>query len=245
MPLLSERNTKFGCAPGRCERRLDVIHSAAVVEADDGVEDDLLQRRRSPESREWRVGRDDEHVRVAQELHGLVRAALDRKRPEGEVEVAPLDHLEQLALVRRLAKHDLDEGMALREAAQEAWDHLRTDALERADSQASRVARLERAHVRLRREQPRLDRLRMAQQNAPRFGEGDGARAARPLDQAEPDDALECGDLLRNSRLRVAESLGGLSERALVGDRLEGDEVTEVEPEPAIRLHDRRLASQQ
>ena len=63
------------------------------------------------------------------------------------------------------------------------------------------------------------------------------------FDEPQADDALEGGDLLRHRRLRVAESLGSLPERALVRDRLQRDEVAEIETEPAISFHDRRLAA--
>ena len=70
-----------------------------------------------------------------------------------------------------------------------------------------------------------------------------GRGPARTLDEAQPDDALERRDLLRDGRLRVAEPLGRAPERALVGDRLERDEMPEVEPEPAISFHDRKVAA--
>ena len=181
----------------------------------------------------------DEHVGIVEELDRLVRPGRDRKRPEREVEVAALDHLEELALVLRLAEHHLDLRMALGEAAQESRDDLRSDALERADAEAAGVARLERAHVRLRGEEPRLDRLCVPEQDPARLRQRDGPRAARALDQPHPDDALERRDLLRDRRLRVAELLGGPPERALVGDRLERDEMAKIEPEPAISFHDR------
>ena len=101
------------------------------------------------------------------------------------------------------------------------------------------------AHVRLRGEEPRLDRVRVPEEDLAGLGERDRARAARPLDQAQPDDPLERRDLLRDRRLRVAEPLGGAPEGALVGDRLQRDEMAEVEPEPAISFHDRTVASEQ
>ena len=122
-----------------------MIHRAAVVEADERLQHDLLQRRRALERGQRRPGRHDEDVRVAEELDGLVRAARDRERPEREVELAALDHLEQLALVLRLAEDDLDVRVALGEAAQQAGDDLRADALERPDAEPPGVAGLERA----------------------------------------------------------------------------------------------------
>ena len=116
--------------------------------------------------------------------------------------------------------------------------------LERPDAEPACVTRLEGAHVGLRREEARLDRVRVTEEDAARLGQGDRARASRALDEPEPDDALEGRDLLRDGRLRVAEPLGSATERPLVGDRLEGDEVAEVEAVPAIRLHDRMVPEQ-
>ncbi len=113
------------------------------------------------------------------------------------------------------------------------------------DTEPAGVARLERAHVGLRREEPRLNRVCVPQQDPACLGERDGPRPAGPLDQPEPDDALECRDLLRYRRLRVPELLGRSPERALVGDRLERDEVAKIEPEPAISFHDRTVATEQ
>ena len=180
-----------------------------------------------------------------EELDGLVRPGCDREGPEREIEFPPLDQLEQLALVLRLVEHDLDLRVALGEAAEESRDDLRSDALERPDAKTPGVPGLERAHVRLGGEKSRLNRVCVAQENAAGLGERDRPWASGALDQPEADDALQCGDLLRDRGLRVAEALGRLAERALVCDRLEGDEVAEVEAQPAISIHDRRVPSEQ
>jgi hypothetical protein len=44
---------------------------------------------------------------------------------------------------------------------------------------------------------------------------------------------------MRDRRLRVAQAIGRATERAFVGDGLEGHEMPEIEPEPAISIHDR------
>jgi hypothetical protein len=79
----------------------------------------------------------------------------------------------------------------------------------------------------------------VSQQQLAGLGQGDRARAARTLDQLLADDALQRRDLLADRRLRVAEALRRTAERAVLRDRLQRDEVTELEPEPAIRFHDR------
>ena len=122
-----------------------------------------------------RAGGDDEDVRVAQELDRLVRPRRARQRPEREVELAALDHLHELALVRGLLQEHLDAGMRVREAAEERGEDADADALERPDAQASGVARLERVHVRLRGEQPSLDRVRVPQEHVAGLGQRDRA----------------------------------------------------------------------
>ena len=194
---------------------------------------------------ERRACRDDEDVRVAEELDRLVRAGLDRQRPERQVELSALDHLQQLALVQRLAEHDLDLRMRLGEPSKKGRDDAGADTLEGADAEPAGVTGLERLHVRLGGEQARLDGVRVAQEDRAGLGERDGAGAAGALDELEPDDALERRDLLRDRRLRVAEALGGSAERALVRDRLQRHQMAQVEAEPAIRFHDRRVSAEQ
>ena len=50
---------------------------------------------------------------------------------------------------------------------------------------------------------------------------------------------------LGDRRLRVAELLGRPPEGALVGDRLQLDQMAKVEPEPAISFHDRKVPAEQ
>ena len=55
------------------------------------------------------------------------------------------------------------------------------------------------------------------------------------------DDPLEGRDLLADRRLRVAERVGGTAERRLTGDGLQRDQVTELDAEPSIRIHDGKI----
>ena len=199
-----------------------------MVEADDRVQHDLLQRRRAFERSQGRACRNDEDVRIAQQLDGLVRAGYHRKRPERQVEVAALDHLEEVALVLRLAEDDLDVRVTLGEAAQQAGDDLRADALERPDAEAPGVAGLERRHVRLGGEKPCLDGVRVTEEDLPGFRERDRAGAARALDETEADDAFERRDLLGDGRLGVAETLCRAAERPFVRDGLERDQMAKI-----------------
>ena len=196
VPLLSERNTMFGARPVDASCDFDVIHRAAVVEADDRLEHDLLERRRP-------LCRGSGEPAGTTRTYGSRRSSTvsygppsDGERPEGQVELAALDHLEELALVLRLAENDLDLRVTLGEAPQQARDDLRADALERPDAQAAGIAGFERGHVRLRGEQACLDRVRVAEEDLPGLGQRDRARPAGPLDEAQADDALERRDLL-------------------------------------------------
>src|SRR5262245_36641523 len=64
-------------------------------------------------------------------------------------------------------------------------------------------------------------------------------RATRgALEQALPDDLLECCDLLADGRLGVAEHLSGTCKRARLGDRRERGKMPQVEAGPKIAQHD-------
>ena len=112
-------------------------------------------------------------------------------------------------------------------------EDLRADALVRADPQRAGLAGVERGEIGLRGLEARGDRVGVAEEQLARLGQRDGPRAARAVDQLLADDPLEHRDLLADRRLRVAELLGGAAERALLGDRLQGDQMAELEPEPA------------
>ena len=54
-------------------------------------------------------------------------------------------------------------------------------------------------------------------------------RPARTVEHGAADRPLERGDLLADRALRVAESLGGAAERPLEGDRVECEEMAQLE----------------
>ena len=184
------------------------------------------------------LGRDEEHVRVGEELQGLERAVEQRRHRESEVELAALDEPQQVLVRRGLGQLELDVRPLGHEAAHDGGEHARADALERADPEPAALALRERRHVRLGGVQARDDRLRVAEQERARLGEGDRPRAAGSLEQALADEPLERLDLLADRGLRVAERRGRAPEGALARDRLEGREMTELDPEPTIRFHD-------
>ncbi len=67
----------------------------------------------------------------------------------------------------------------------------------------------------------------------------DGSWATGAVEHLLADRPLERGDLLADRRLGVAEPLGGPGERALGGDRIERQQVPEVEVAP--RRHEHKL----
>jgi hypothetical protein len=79
------------------------------------------------------------------------------------------------------------------------------------------------------------------EQQRARVGQRDRARAAGAVDQPLPDDALECRNLLGDGRLCVAEAPRGAAERSLLRDRLEGEQMPQLNAEPTISLHNRTL----
>ena len=138
-----------------------------------------------------------------------------------------------------LGELDRDVGPRGRELAQEAREHPCAHALVRADAQRAGRALGERGHVGLGRLEARDDPGCVAEQELPGLRERDAAGAAGSLDELRADDALERLDLLADRGLRVAEPRGGAPERPFVGDRLEGSQMPDLDPEPTISSHDR------
>src|SRR5262249_56811203 len=89
------------------------------------------------------------------------------------------------------------------------------DAGEAAARQGARLAAPECGQIRLGRGDARGDRLGMGEEELPGLRERDGLRAAWPLDELLPDEALERGDLLADGALGVAERDRRLRERPL------------------------------
>ena len=150
-----------------------------------------------------------------------------------------LDAPEQLTVVRELGELDLDERPRRAEPAHQLRQDAGPDRLVDAHAQHACGALGERCEVGLRRRQPRDDRLRVPEQQAAGLGQRDRLRSPRPLDQALADDPLEHRDLLAHGGLRVAEARRSAAERALARDGLEGDQMPQFDPQPAIRFHNR------
>ena len=130
-------------------------------------------------------------------------------------------------------------GQSRHEAAHHLGEDARADRLVRPDPQRSGLARAQRGDVGARRVEARNDRLCVAEQHLARIGERDGPWAAGALDERLADDLLERRDLLADGGLRVAEPVGGATERALARDRVEGREVANLDAQPLIRFGDR------
>ena len=82
--------------------------------------------------------------------------------------------------------------------------------------------------------EPGDDRVGVAQEQVPCLGQRDRARAARALDELLADDPLERRDLLADRRLGVAQGVRGPAERRLAPDRGQRDQITQLQPGPAI-----------
>ena len=79
----------------------------------------------------------------------------------------------------------------------------------------------------------------MPEQDPTGLGQRHRPRPSGPLDEALADDPLERRDLLADGRLRVAEPAGGAPEGVLRSERLQRRQMAHLDPEPAIRFHDR------
>jgi hypothetical protein len=82
------------------------------------------------------------------------------------------------------------------------------------------------------------DGMGVLEQHLARFGEGDGAPALRPFDQAMADPALEDRDLLADRRLGEPKARGRSAKRALPRDRSQGREVAQLDPRPRAERTD-------
>ncbi len=148
-----------------------------------------------------------------------------------------LEQPEQVGGVCLLAHVHVDARPLLAKASQQRGEDARADALVDADAQRPGRAFGERGHVGLCGIELRDDRVGVAEQEAARVGEVDAARAARAVDEALADDALELGDLLADRGLRVAELAGRGVERAVPPHRVERHQVAQLDPSPSIAFH--------
>ena len=179
-----------------------------------------------------RVRAHDEHVRVAQERHGLegpVRQGQDRER---QVELAGVQQLEQRRVGDRLDEVEAEIRAIAEELAQDRRQHQRSGALVDAHAQPSSLPLGVGREIRVSGRQLAEDRPCVAQQDQPRLGRLDAVPAAAAVDEPLADDALERGDLLADRRLRVAELVGGAVEGGLVGDSQKRREMPELDSEP-------------
>ena len=164
----------------------------------------------------------------------------ERQHREAEVDLPPLELIQQLAVGSRLGQQRPRHPAA---RSHEAPHHGRqdpcADALIRPDTHTARSTRRERLEVGPGGLHAGDDPLGVAQQHGPRLGHRDLPRPARALDETLTDGALERRDLLGDRRLRVAEPGGGSTERALMGHRAKRGQVAHLDPEPSIAFHDR------
>src|SRR3954454_24382724 len=185
------------------------------------------------------AGRDEQHVAIL-EQHRVVELRGHRRahRGEREIERARGDAVEQQCLIELLADLDAHLGPARAELADHARKNARARRLERPDADPPGLAGDELIEIGAQRAEAREQAVRVPQHDLARLGQRDRPGTARPLDQLEADRALERGDLLRDGRLRIAQSLGRAREGALLGDGLQGGEVAGFDSDESISRHD-------
>jgi hypothetical protein len=125
-----------------------------------------------------------------------------------------------------------------RVAAQELGQDAGARALERPHPQRPGLPGPQGLHVGPGRLEPRDDRLGMVQEQAAGLRQLDRARASGTLDEPFTHEPLERGQLLGYGGLRVSKRGGRAPEGAVLGDRLEGREMPELDSQPRIRFHD-------
>ena len=150
-----------------------------------------------------------------------------------------LEQAQQVGGVGLLPDVHLDARPVLLEAAEEAGEDARADALEDPDAQRAGRALREGVHVRAGGVELGDDRVGVTEEEPAGVGEVDGPRATRAVDEPLADRPLERGDLLADGRLRIAELSGGAAEGARASDGLEGREMAQFDAEESIAFHNR------
>ena len=123
----------------------------------------------------------------------------------------------------------LDVGVGGAEPTEHHRQHRGRHALERADREPPGVAGAEPIEVVGERRHPCEEVASTAEELGTEGRELDGAWATRTIEHLLADRALERGDLLTDRRLRVAETFGCTSERALGRHRVERHEMAQFE----------------
>src|SRR5207248_5694643 len=113
----------------------DLVQAPAGAIADEVELGDLARRGRGVALRERRVGREQEDVRVAEQLLRLEGPLRERHVRERQVELAALDEREQLGVVRLLFEPDLDSWPRGAEPAHQLGEDARADRLVDADAE--------------------------------------------------------------------------------------------------------------
>ena len=175
------------------------------------------------------------------QLDAFERTLGHRQDPKRHVQLPGFDEVHEPVVAGRFAELHLDARPGLREPADDRRQDPRAHALVHADAQGPGLARRVGEQVGAGRLQPVRDRLDVTEQQPAGLGQHDGAPAARAIEQAHAERALERHHVLADRRLRVVQRVGGTVERALVGDGPEAQELAQAEVRERVREDPARL----
>ncbi len=165
-----------------------------------------------------------EHVRVVEQLDRFDRA-VERSHPVRQVELAGEQSLDRGLL---LEDADVDGRVLIAQLHDDLRQQHVGHALERADVDPA-LAGLEPLDGIGGRLSPVEQFAGMGQHELAERRDAHRLGAAGPIEDGAADRPLQGGDLLADGALGVAESLRSLPERALGGDGVEGQQVTDLE----------------
>ena len=228
---VSACRTKFGSTP--CVRSCSSTCSARRRVRDERQARELVTRDRPSVTceRSSRLQHDDE--RIDAESGGVERPLRKRSLCEYEVE---------------LSAHERGQERDRRASSRSASPATRRPAATTGTSRASRsgVAPTRRAALPFPSSAARsacaartraITASACASMISPAFGQGQRTRSPRPVDQSLTGQILERSDLMADRRLHVAEARGSPPERPLARNRVQGDQVSQLDSRPPFACH--------
>lgn len=219
---------------------LELLDASTFAKGDERNPAKVCERNWSTPSADQKrvvVGNDDDE-RVIHEFDRLEGAVWQRKNGEANVQLTPLEKSEEQIILCHFRQLNVDLRPLLAESPEDGRQDSSAATLERAHTQRSGLSIAEVREIGMKSLKPGNDHFGMAQKQPAGLGHFDPSLTSGPLDQPRRKHSFQCGDLLTEGRLRASEALRGGPERPLLTDRLQDEQMTQMQISQIIRLHD-------